>query len=189
MKRVALPAIAALVLAGYCATTAVSESSINATPNHHASPPPTRCTIEGFRPFSAAVWRFGAWKRGNPPRAVIRAQRSSLSCAVSPSHRAAMKRTWRRDAAAFFAHRRHMIWIETYKPFVYPSGKRWAVPYPIAVCESGENYFVGPSGAYGLIPPFPQYMSPHEQDRVAHDLYLEQGEAPWSPYESGCYLR
>jgi hypothetical protein len=75
------------------------------------------------------------------------------------------------------------------KPFVYPDGRRWAVPYPIAWCESGGDYFVGPSGAYGLIPPFPQYMSPREQDRVALDLYRRMGESPWAPYEGGCAYR
>jgi hypothetical protein len=73
-------------------------------------------------------------------------------------------------------------------PFYY-GGHWWAAPYPIALCESGGDYFVGPSGAYGLIPPFPQWLSPREQDRIAHRLYVEQGEAPWAPYESGCMYR
>jgi hypothetical protein len=82
-----------------------------------------------------------------------------------------------------------MLWRERVKPFVYPDGKHWAVPYPIAWCESGGDYFVGPSGAYGLIPPFPQYLPPRRQDEIAHRLYLEQGEGPWRPYESGCAYR
>lgn len=186
MKRfAALAAVAAFALASLAATAA-PESTPKSTPAHH--PIPAHCTIDSFRPFSAAVWRPGAWKRGNPPRAVIEAQRRRLGCAP-PHHRAAMQRTWRRDAAAYFRHRHAMLWLEEFKPFVYPSGKRWAVPYPIAVCESGENYFVGPSGAYGLIPPFPQYMSPRAQDETAHRLYLEQGEGPWAPYEGGCAYR
>ena len=86
-------------------------------------------------------------------------------------------------------HERHRLYRERYKPFVYPDGSHWAVPYPIAWCESGGNYYVGPSGAYGLIPPFPQYLSPREQDKIAHRLYLEMGEAPWAPYEGGCAYR
>jgi hypothetical protein len=189
VKRIALAAIAALALAGIWATTATSEtnSTHHITPSTH-SPPPRHCTIDGFRPFSEAVWRLGAWKRGTPPVSVLEARTAALACATPP-HRAAMRRTWRRDAAAFLAHRRHMVWLETMKPFVYPDGTRWAVPFPIAWCESGGNYFVGPSGAYGLIPPLPQYMSPAEQDRVAHELYVEHGEGPWAPFETACIYR
>ena len=74
------------------------------------------------------------------------------------------------------------------RPFVYPDGSRWAVPYPIAWCESGGNYFVGPYGAYGLILE-PKWMSPREQDEAALRLYREMGDAPWAPYEQGCAYR
>ena len=84
-------------------------------------------------------------------------------------------------------HRRE--WRERFKPFTYPDGSHWAVPYPIAWCESGGDYFVGPSGAYGLIPPFPQWMPPRRQDETANRLYRERGEAPWAPYETGCTYR
>lgn len=80
-----------------------------------------------------------------------------------------------------------MRWEAKYRSFVYPDGTRWAVPYPIAICESNENYFVGPAGAYGLI--FTSWLPPKRQDEVAYRLYLEQGESPWLPYEGGCYLR
>lgn len=92
-------------------------------------------------------------------------------------------------AATIKKWQRHHRWLDKYKPFVYPDGSRWAVPYPIAWCESGGDYYVGPSGAYGLIPPFPQWMSPRQQDETAHDLYRELGESPWAPYESGCAYR
>jgi hypothetical protein len=82
-----------------------------------------------------------------------------------------------------------MRWLERFRPYVYPDGRHFAVPWPIAACESGEDYFVGPSGAYGLIPPFPQWLPPRRQDEIAAKLYREMGDAPWAPYEGGCVYR
>jgi hypothetical protein len=160
-------------------------AALTAGPAHQQRP---QCTAAHFRPFSAKVWSPGLWERGVPPAKAITAYRRRLACA-GPGNRKAMRHRWRADQAAYFAHRKAMLWLEEFKPFVYPDGTRWAVPYPIAWCESGGDYFVGPSGAYGLIPPFPQYMSPRAQDEVAHRLYVEQGEGPWRPYESGCPYR
>jgi hypothetical protein len=72
-------------------------------------------------------------------------------------------------------------------PFHY-AGHDWAAPFPIALCESGGDYYVGPYGAYGLIFE-PTYMSPREQDLAAHRLYVQYGEDPWRPYESSCAYR
>ena len=190
MKRQALAAAVVFALASVLmtTTTALSESTSETKSTLTHQPTPTRCTIDGFRPFSSAVWRPNAWRRGAPPQKVIQAQRRRLACAP-PHHRAAMKRTWHRDQAAFYATRRRGLWREEFRPFVYPDGTRWAVPYPISWCESGGDYFVGPSGAYGLIPPFPQWLSPKAQDEIAHRLYLEQGEGPWKPYEGSCAYR
>jgi hypothetical protein len=188
MKRFVALATVALVALASLSATAVPESTTTpkSTPSH--DPVPARCTIAPFRAFSGAVWRLEAWERGRPPAKVLAALRRRLSCAPS-GHRRAMHRTWRRDKAAFYVKRRAMLWREEFKPFVYPDGTRWAVPYPITWCESGGNYFVGPSGAYGLIPPFPQWLPPRRQDEIAHRLYVEQGEGPWAPYESGCAYR
>lgn len=180
MKR----AIAVLVLVFVLAMTGVSGA--NHAPVHH--PLPRTCTAQAFRGFSKAVWEPSKWRRGNPPQNVLEAVRKRESCAP-PGHRKVMKKIWEKDRSEYFAHRSKILWLERVKPFVYPDGKRWAVPYPIAWCESGGDYFVGPSGAYGLIPPFPQYMSPVQQDITAHKLYLEQGEGPWAPYEGGCQYR
>lgn len=79
-------------------------------------------------------------------------------------------------------------WRRKNKPFIYPDGRRWATPYPIAWCESGGDYFASPWGAYGLTA-FEPFMPPKRQDEVAHRLYLEQGEAPWAPYETACIYR
>lgn len=149
---------------------------------------PDRCTAQATRPFTAKVWSLDKWSRGQPKPSTLTAYRKRLSCA-GPENRKAIKNYWAFEKQRYYEHRKKMLWLEKYKPFVYPSGKRWAVPYPIAVCESNENYYVGPSGAYGLIPPFPQYMSPRAQDETAHRLYLEQGEGPWAPYEAGCAYR
>lgn len=188
MKRFALTAVAVLALAGFWTATATSENNSPTKSTPARKSVPTRCTIGPFRAFSAAVWALERWQRGDPPAKVLAALERRLACAP-PGHRRAMRRTWLRAKASYYEHRRHMLWREEFKPFVYPSGRRWAVPYPIAVCESGENYFVGPSGAYGLIPPFPQWLSPKRQDEIAHRLYEEQGEGPWAPYESGCAYR
>lgn len=184
MKRLAaLAAVAVLTFAAWTAT-AVSESNSS----KQSTPPPTRCLYPSFKKFSARVWAVDRWQRGDPPQRTIDAAHRRIGCAPT-KHRKAMKKRWRKDRTAYYQHRSAKLWIKRVKPFVYPDGTRWAVPYPIAWCESGGDYFVGPSGAYGLIPPFPQWMSPREQDEVAHRLYLEQGEGPWAPYESECYLR
>lgn len=78
-------------------------------------------------------------------------------------------------------------WRERITPFHY-AGHDWAAPYPIALCESGGNYYVGPYGAYGLIME-PPWQSPRQQDLEAHRLYVESGEAPWAPFEGGCAYR
>lgn len=195
MRRTALVATAAISLAGIWAAAANSEtnSTKQITPHTH-SPPPRHCTIAGFRPFSASVWRLGAWKRGRPPAKVLRARTAAYACAAL-AHRRAMKRTWQRDARRYFAHRKSMLWIVKYKPYVYPDGKRWAAPYPIAWCESGGHYYANdqgplPSGAYGEIPPYPQYQPAKVQDEVAYQLMQEGKEySAWVEWEGGCVYR
>lgn len=148
-----------------------------------------RVAAKQFAPFSHRVWKLERWRRGAPKARTIAAYHHKLSCAAGPRNRQAMQERWHREQGAYFAHRHKMRWLAKFKPYVYPDGTRWAVPWPIAACESGENYFVGPSGAYGLIPPFPQWMPPRRQDEVAHRLYEQLGESPWAPYEGGCAYR
>jgi hypothetical protein len=183
MKRLALGAVAAVTLAIVLAAPALPENS-----KKQSTPPPQRCLYPAFEKFSARVWAVDRWQRGDPPQKTIQAAHKRIGCAPV-GHRKAMKKRWREDRAAYYQHRSSKLWVARVKPFVYPDGTRWAVPYPIAWCESGGNYFVGPSGAYGLIPPFPQWLSPREQDEIAHRLYLEMGEGPWAPYEGGCAYR
>lgn len=83
---------------------------------------------------------------------------------------------------------RHERWLDKYRSFEYPDGSHYAVPYPIAWCESGGDYEVGPYGAYGLILE-PEWMTPKEQDEAAFRLYQQYGEGPWASYESGCAYR
>lgn len=172
--------------------SAVLAFSVGPAAQAHAHSPATchgrETTAMQFAPFSAAVWDAAHWQRGAPQARTVEAQRLSLRCAAGPGHRHAMRLTWRRDETAYYAHRSAMLWRKRVKPFVYPDGSRWAVPYPIAWCESGGNYYVGPYGAYGLIMEA-TWMPPREQDEIAHRLFLQQGEGPWAPYESGCAYR
>jgi hypothetical protein len=151
-----------------------------------AKPIPAPCKVQSFRSFATKVWDLRKWERGTPPKFVLEAYAKRLSCAP-PAHAKVMKATWHRDQAIYFKKRHSLMWREHYKPFVYPDGTRWAVPYPIAICESGENYYASSAGAYGLI--FTSWLPPKRQDEVAHNLYMRQGEGPWAPYESSCYLR
>lgn len=187
MKRLALVAVAALAFA-VLAAPALSE-------NNHSSKSSTQpkatatCSLANFDVWAGKVWDQARWRRGDPPKSTIDAQRKWLECAANGHSRAAMQHFWREVKAAYYSARQVRLWRARVKPFVYPDGTHWAVPYPIALCESGENYNVGPSGAYGEIPPLPQWQTPKEQDETAHRLYEESGEGPWVPYESGCAYR
>lgn len=183
MKRlVAFATVAALAMAGTAATAAKD--------NHHIQNHPTirTCDVEAFDIWAGKVWDQARWRRGAPPHKVRAAQRRQLHCQpLSARHR--MQDFWREVKHDYNVTRKSRLWSAKYRQFEYPDGSHWAVPYPIAWCESGGDYYVGPSGAYGLIPPFEQWMPPREQDEVAYNLYLEQGDGPWAPYESGCGYR
>lgn len=66
-------------------------------------------TAKQFRPFSASVWDLQRWTREKPKPSTIAAYRTQLVCAAGPGHRAAIKRTWRRDRATFYRHRRAIL--------------------------------------------------------------------------------
>jgi hypothetical protein len=187
MRRPSLLALA-LVLA-LIAGASVVASATGQSRSIGATRCPTEFTSGKFKSFSKLVWKRNHWKREAPKQATILAERHMLQCAAGPGHRVAMKHIWKADKRAFYQHRASMLWLAKYRSFEYPDGSHWAVPYPIALCESGGDYYVGPSGAYGLIPPFPQNLSPKTQDEIAFRLYQEQGEGPWAPYESGCAYR
>lgn len=185
MKRIFVLSIMTFVLAmtGIAWGAGIAKAPL---PSHQ--PTPITCTVQGLRPFASKVWDIEKWERKQLPPLVLRAYKRRLNCAP-PFHKEAMKRVWHRHQEIYFEHRQRMRWLDKYRHYIYPDGSRWAVPYPIAWCESGGDYFVGPSGAYGLIPPFPQYMSPKQQDEVAFRLFQEQGEGPWAPYEAACAYR
>lgn len=185
MRRATLVALAAVALTGHAAS-AISESP--AVP--HDSRVPPQCTVQSFRPFSAAVWRLGAWQRGNPPPKVIQAQRRRLRCAPT-HHRAAMVRTWERDRRAFFDHRSARLWQERVTPEPGPGGSHWAIPWYIVECESGGDYTAQnpTSSAYGayqmLASTYAAYCSacdwsPRDQDLAARRLYVSAGTSPWA---------
>lgn len=181
-------AIAVFVMVLVFSMTGVSGA--DNVPKHH--PVPRTCTAQAFKPFSERVWRLSAWERGNPPNKVLQAVRKREDCAP-PGHRKAMKATWERDRDAFFVHRHHMQWSAKYRSFEYPDGSHWAVPYPIAWCESGGHYYANeqgplPFGAYGLIMEA-EFLPAKVQDEIAYRLFLEAGEGPWRPYEGDCRYR
>lgn len=142
------------------------------------------CRNSAIRAFSKRAWHPDHWQRGNLPGKVRAAYQRRLRCAPHPSR---AKRAWRREQAQFFDYREEMLWLAKYRSFEYPDGSHWAVPYPIAWCESGGNYYVGSAGAYGLI--FYSWLPPKRQDEIAYNLYLAYGESPWAPYEGGCAYR
>lgn len=144
--------------------------------------------VTPFMKFSAKVWNLDRWQRDRVKHVTILAQRHYLHCA-KPKDRRQMQKIWQTDKSSFHAYRAIMVWEAKYRSFEYPDGSHWAVPYPIAICESGENYYASPSGAYGEIPPLPQNQPPKVQDEIAYRLYKEHGEGPWKEYEGKCPLR
>lgn len=188
MKRfAALAAIVAFALAG---AATIAAPSTTATKSIAApKPPPARCTIDGFRPFSAAVWRPLAWRRGAPPEKVIAAQRDRLSCATPP-HRAAMVRTWRLDQAAYYAERRRELWRVRVTPF-FCAGQWWATECTIPLHESG--YGSGGGNLYGMLDAWALHgctaFAPtawdapkRQQDICAHRHWVDYGRGGWPPY-------
>lgn len=187
MKRLlVVPVLMMLAIFLTMNSTGAADAIVNSHHSPKAKPIPASCKVQSLRPFAATVWNPSKWRRGASPTPVLIAYHKRLACAPL-GHVKAMVNTWTKDKRAYYKKRKAMIWLETNKPFIYPDGSRWAVPYPIAICESGENYYASSAGAYGLI--FARGLSPKRQDEVAHRLYMEQGEGPWAPYESGCYLR
>lgn len=184
LRYLALPAF---MLVAIFLTSFVSGAPAEKTVSYKL---PASCTVQKLRPFAAKVWDPHKWRRGKPNKnsPVLKAYAKRLGCAP-PAHKRAMKRTWHRDQKIFFKHRKNMLWFAKYRHYEYPDGSHWAVPYPIALCESTENYYAGPSGAYGEIPPLPQWQPPKVQDEIAYRLFQEQGEEPWAPYEQECEYR
>jgi len=188
MKRIALAATVALALAcAFAPQIAVPQSQSKAT--LVPKPVPVRCTIDGFRPFSAAVWRPNAWRRGRPPEKVIEAFLRRLGCAPA-HHRAAMQRTWRRDKAAFYAERRRELWRVRVTPF-FCAGQWWATECTIPLHESG--YGTGGGNLYGLLDAWALHgctaFAPsawdapkREQDICAHRHWVDYGRGGWPPY-------
>lgn len=155
-------------------------------------------TAPEFQRFTEAVWSRDHWERGEVPQSVLDAKAHKLHCAAGPGHVASMETKWSKAQKAFDHFRKGKLWAGKYRSFEYPDGSHWAVPYPIATCESGDpglgiygDYYASSSGAYGLTSGggFAQYMAPKEQDEAAYRQFLISGEGAWAPYETGCALR
>lgn len=179
----------AAVLAAAFVFVAVGSPAESQPEGHHR-----HCSVrfQEFAPWAERVWRTNHWGRAKPKPKTIEAYRHKLHCAAGPLHRVAMKGLWRKAKEDFYARRSKELFRVRVTPFYY-AGHWWAAPYPIALCESGGHYYENeqgplPFGAYGLIME-PEFLPAKEQDRIAHRLYLELGESPWAPYESGCAYR
>lgn len=186
MKRLLILAVAAFAFAGTLAATASSNKSTV----QQKQPIPIHCTAKAFQPFSADVWRLGAWERGKPPEKVLKAQRRRLACAP-PAHRKAMKHRWREDQAAFFAHRKKMLRRQEHEEALNPPGI--ATLEAIAACESGgDPTAVSADGTYRGKYQFdygtwesvggtgdPAAAPEWEQDERAAELYRRSGSSPW----------
>lgn len=178
---------------------AATVAMLSADPSTGSTRTDPRCTAAHFRAFSARVWHPRFWERGHPRAPAIRAQRRRLGCAP-PAHRQAMKRTWRRDAAAYWAHRHYMRLRRIIEPF-YCSGSEitfdpgwYAIPCHNVDAESGGRGGIY-CNRYGLIDStWAQYgglayastacgASEWEQSLIAHRVYAIHGGSAWDPFE------
>lgn len=172
MNRIALVAIAALLLAGFCATTALSESQTHSTP--HAPPPPS-CTAAEFGPFADAVWDPQNWERGAPPHAVIAAERKRLKCA-SPGNRRAMQERWQKDKTKYNRRRTFEIKWQGCPDHIRLASLHYSVMgwllYGIEGAESGWGS--GGSNLFGILGGGVNVSDPYEAAmEAAHILRRE----------------
>lgn len=158
-----------------------------------------RCTAQAFRPFSAAVWDLDNWERGQPAERAIEAQRNRVACAP-PAHRRAMQRRWRLDQRAYYLNRANMLYRMRVTPYFGCTSlggcKWWALPAYIVDCESGGDYTPDAGltfgGAYGLLvetwlqwgggtyASAANLAAPRQQDRIAHQVWLDVGPSGWA---------
>ena len=198
MKRLAIVAVAVFAFAGTLTATAGSKT----TPIPYEPAPPPQCTAQTFKPFSADVWSLKQWKRREVPSKTLKAERERLRCAASPSHRKAMKRTWRRDKREFkvyqrqrFQERREQLELTPYA-FGEPTIERVAIPPYVVECET-QGYYgpsrwlaVNPSsgakGPYQLLPSTYYEAcsscdwSHLDQHRVASVVWQRSGGSEWA---------
>lgn len=169
------------------------------------------CTLYSKSPaslkqFQDHVWAPSHWRRGDPPAKTIRSWRLHLHC-LPPSWQKKLKQRWRELQRAYFARRRTELWRERITPF-YGCTKLaicgwWAIPVQYVSCESGGDYYPDAGliygGAYGIIPstwsdyggtafaPTAYEATPHEQDLIAHKMWLDVKDGAWAPFEPpGC---
>ncbi len=108
-------------------------------------------TASEFRGFSARVWRYSLWARGDhgePKRATIRQQRHKLRCAAGPDHRQAMRERWRKDKRSFYRYRSKIMAANinyTWAGAVFPESAWFALPklkpyVAAALAEAAGDY-------------------------------------------------
>lgn len=188
MKRLAIAAVAVFAFAG--TLTATAKQPITAGVIFIPAPPP-ECTAPVFKAFSGDVWKLKQWRRGKPPEKTIEAMERRIGCAASPSHRKAMKKTWRRDKKRFKRHRAEKLDDRRFAAAISPPGM--AVLRAIASCESGgDPTAVSPDGSYRGKYQFsfstwesvggtgdPAAAPEREQDERAAALYRITGPSSW----------
>lgn len=159
-------------------------------------------TAQAFRKFSKQVWRLPAWRRGKPPKVVIRAKARKLRCAAGPGHRKAIKKRWAKDHRAFAKHRKRRFAARRLDALT-PYGA-YAIPAYIVACESHGDFRAynagyephgpgsGPGGAYQIIAstwagygglafaPTAAQASPLAQHIVAGRIWAAEGSSPWA---------
>lgn len=160
MRRAPLPALAfvlAVIAGASLVATAIAQvpfapaegsiTTIRAEKKH--DPCPTPFSFSEFKSFTNIVWAKARWQRGKPEKAgaVIKQAQRMKKCAVSKSHRKAMRHYWKKRKIAFFRYRQFRLIAP------YPGGGTyWAIPYYIVYCESGTSGLwmaANPSGAVG----------------------------------------
>lgn len=186
MRRLALAAVAVLIvaLAGTWTATA-AQTPTTAQSIHAPKPPGPQCFGRDFAKFSAKVWAKDRWERGSPSKAAVKAARRRFAC--SPV-RANLEAIWAGEKLRYGRYRA----FREIAP--YPGGGTyWAVPYPIVRCESGGSWSAyNPSGAEGPYQllghgqpwPVTSWHDKMEHHRIAGALYAEYGTAPWLSSES-----
>ncbi len=144
------------------------------------APQPSKCTSAVYRAAAKAAYK--PWWR---PATRRHALRHARRCAPNARTRGQMRRI---DANQRAGRREAIGHYRALTPYVGGSG-RWAIPWPIVVCESGGSWFAAnPSGAVGPYQllghgaPYPATTmdAKMENHRIASELYAGgAGRGAW----------
>lgn len=85
------------------------------------------------------AWPLIRWERGRPEPIVFRSYKQKLRCARSGSHRAAIRRSWKKAKRAYKEHRAYMLmdpWEREWDK-LSADDQAWAID--TGECESGND--------------------------------------------------